>query len=115
MSEYQRTKWNKEPIIPQQVTSPKPSVLDCKPTIFDETFVSKQMTDGAIFNSIQNAVINFMPKETGLLAARLNVGMKPGGKVFIRPDLIALENFLPLYGFRKVSEENKEGYLVYVR
>ncbi len=105
---------------PEQVAPAKhqyksiPSVYDGNPAILDEAWVKLTMDKGTNSNSILNAVLEFVPaRGLGTLASRLNISIKPNGKVFVKPECAGIADLMRHYGFKQLSEDNKEGCLVF--
>ncbi len=91
-----------------------PSVYDGNPAILDEAWVKLTLDKGTNQNSILNAVLEFIPaRGLGTLASRLNISIKPNGRVFVKPECAGINALLIHYGFKQLSEDNKEGFLVF--
>ena len=108
-----------EPDEPEKFSPPKqyksiPSVYDGNPAILDEAWVKLVLDKGTNSNSILNAVLEFVPgRGLGTLASRLNIAIKPSGKVFVKSECAGIADLLKHYGFKQLSEDNKEGCLVF--
>ena len=91
-----------------------PSVYDGNPAILDEAWVKLTLDKGTNQNSILNAVLEFVPaRGLGTLASRLNIAIQPNGKMFVRPECAGINTLLIHYGFKQLSEDNKEGFTVF--
>ncbi len=100
------------PVKPQYKSIP--SVYDGNPAILDEVWVRLTLDKGTNSNSIQDAVLEWVPgRGLGTLASRLNIAIKPNGKVFVKPECGGINALLVHYGFRALTEDNKEGCLVF--
>ena len=90
------------------------SAYDGNPTILNAEWVRSVMEKGTNANSIQNAVLEFVPaRGLGTLVSRLSISIRVGGKVFVKPECAGINALLIHYGFKQLAEDNKEGFLVF--
>lgn len=85
-----------------------------KSVTWDQMSVQKVLKESVSANSVDNLVIGFVPKaHIGVLVARINLALKSGGRVFIRPEHQFLKPILEHYGLKRDVYENREGMLAF--